>query len=112
MFGKKNYFIHTLKGWISALSVSIVLSCTSLPAQASSIALHSDTAQAYGSVAKGKKKKKSEAKKKKVKAIKKAKKKSGKKTKKKTAKAAKAVKSRVTLRVGDIAVNQKKYIKN
>lgn len=112
MFGKKNYFIHTLKGWISALSVSIVLSCTSLPAQASSIALHSDTAQAYGSVAKGKKKKKSEAKKKKVKAIKKAKKKSGKKTKKKTAKTAKTEKGRVTLCAGDIAVNQKKYIKN
>lgn len=102
MFSKKNYFTHTLKGWISVLSVSLVLSCTLLPVQASSITLHSDAAQASGGAIKGKKKTKT--KKKKVK--------SKKKTKKKTAKVTKAVKSMVMLRAGDIAINQKSYIKN
>lgn len=74
MFSKKNYFIYTLKGWLGALSASLVLSCASLPVQASSITLHSDATQASGAIAKGKKKKKTEIKKKKVKAKKKAKK--------------------------------------
>lgn len=112
MFSKKNYFIYTLKGWLGALSASLVLSCTSLPVQASSITLYSDATQASGNAAKGKKKRKTETKKKKVKVKKKAKKKSGKKKKKKkTAKTAKAVKSRVTFRAGGVAVNQKKIYK-